>query len=254
MPSSSAIRSRALAYRDSAPATRPPITWARSSSRSAASSYGSRSAAAAAASAAAIQSPASSRAPAATSRARPVSRLSSACRSWAHSPGSGCGPSPRISESATRAAATAPIAWPASRRASISPGEHRQLGRVQPVTVQQVALVPVLDPVTAEHRAQPAHQHRQLVLGPGRRDGVPQRVDQHAGRHGLPGAQRDQLQGQPRLPAAQRLRLDPVHAEVAEHPHRQRPHAPIKSRRCNLTATTAVHAGQETSAEERRSR
>jgi len=87
--------------------------------------------------------------------------------------------------------------------------------------VQQVSLVPALDPVAPEHRAQPAHQHRQLVLGPGRRDGVPQRVDQHPGRHGLPGAQRDQLQGQPRFPAAERLRLDSVHAEVAEHPHRQ---------------------------------
>jgi hypothetical protein len=53
------------------------------------------------------------------------------------------------------------------------PGEHRQLGRVQPVTVEQVALVPVLDPVTAEHRAHPAHQHGQLVLGPGRRGGFP---------------------------------------------------------------------------------
>ena len=110
-------------------------------------------------------------------------------------------------------------------------GEHGQLGRVQPVAVQQVAVVAMLDPVAAQHRAQPAHQHRQLILGPGRRGRVPQRVDQHVGRHGLPAAQREQVQRQPRLPAAERLRLDPVHAEIAQHPHGQRLHAGIKSRR-----------------------
>ena len=110
-------------------------------------------------------------------------------------------------------------------------GEHGQFGRVQPVAVQQVTVVAMLDPVAPQDRAQPAHQDRQLILGPGGRGGVPQRVDQHVGRHGLPGGYREQLQREPRLPAAQRLRLDSVHAEIAEHPHGQRLHAGIKSRR-----------------------
>jgi len=87
----------------------------------------------------------------------------------------------------------------------------------------------MLDPVASQDRTQPAHQDRQLILGPGGRGGVPQRVDQHAGRHGLPAGQREQLQREPRLAAAERLRLDPVHAEIAEHPHGQRLHARIKS-------------------------
>jgi hypothetical protein len=82
----------------------------------------------------------------------------------------------------------------------------------------------VLDPVAAEHRAQPAHQHGELVLGPGGRRVAPQGVDQHVGRHDLAFGQGQQLQRQPRLPAAERLRLDPVHAEIAEHPHGQRLH------------------------------
>src|SRR6266851_5081139 len=36
------------------------------------------------------------------------------------------------------------------------------------------------------------------------------------------------MQCQARLPAAQRLRLQPVHAEVVEHSHRERSHAGIQ--------------------------
>ncbi|HLI40131.1 MAG TPA: hypothetical protein VKV35_00590 [Streptosporangiaceae bacterium] len=108
-------------------------------------------------------------------------------------------------------------------------GEAGQLGRVEPVAAQEVTAVAVLDPVTAEHRTEPADQHGQLVLGPRGRCAGPHRVDEHARRHGLPGGQGQQVQGQPGLLAAQRLRLDPVHAEVAKHPHGQRPHACIKA-------------------------
>ena len=76
--------------------------------------------AAVAASTAAIQSPASSSTPAAAWRARPVSRSRSERLSWAHSPGTGPGSEPRTSESATLAAAAAPMTLPAARRRSIS--------------------------------------------------------------------------------------------------------------------------------------
>jgi hypothetical protein len=112
------------------------------------------------------------------------------------------------------------------------PDQHGQFGRVQPVAVQQVALVAVLDPVPPEDRAEPAHQHRELILRPGRQFAAPERVDQHVGRYGLPVGQREQVQREPGLPAAERLRFNAVHAEIAEHPHGQRPHAGIKSRRC----------------------
>jgi hypothetical protein len=64
-----------------------------------------------------------------------------------------------------------------------------------------------------------------LILGAGRRGALPQGLDEHAGRHGPPGGQREQVQRQPRLPAAERLLLDAVDAEIAEHPHGQRLHA-----------------------------
>jgi hypothetical protein len=96
--------------------------------------------------------------------------------------------------------------------------------------VQQVSLVAMLDPVTPQDRAQPAHQHRQLVLRPCGRGDLPERVDQHIHRHGLSVGQREQVQREPRLPAAECLRLDAVHAEIAEHPHGQRLHGGIKSR------------------------
>ena len=110
-------------------------------------------------------------------------------------------------------------------------GERGQLGRVEPVTDQQVATISVLDPVPAQHRPQPADQHGQLVLGLGRRRVAPQRVDQHVGRHDLALGQGQCAERQPALPAAQGLRLDAVHAEVAQHPQRQRLHAGIKPQR-----------------------
>ena len=78
----------------------------------------------------------------------------------------------------------------------------------------------MLDPVAAEHRAQPAHQDRDLILWPGRRGVTPQGVGQDGGRHDVALGEREQQQRLPRLPAAQGLRLDAVHAEVAEHPDR----------------------------------
>ena len=96
-------------------------------------------------------------------------------------------------------------------------GERGQLGGVEPVGAQQVAAIPVLDPLLAEHRTQAAHQHRELLAWPGRRIMLPQGVDEHVGRHHLPGAEGQVLQRQPRLPTAECLRLDPVHAEFAEH-------------------------------------
>ena len=163
-----------------------------------------------------------------SSRARLARRSRSACLSCAHSPGTGAGPAPRTSESATRAAAAAPthVACPAPALHLL--GEHPQFGRVEPVAVQQVAAVPALDPVAAEHGTQPAHQHGQLIIRPRGRGVPPERVDEHSRRHRLPLRQGQQLQRLPRLPAAERLRLDPVHAEVAEHPHSQRLHAGIK--------------------------
>jgi hypothetical protein len=91
--------------------------------------------------------------------------------------------------------------------------------------VQQVTAVTVFDPVPAEDRAEAAHQHSDLVLGARRRRGAPQGVDEHVDRNGLAFGHGQQLQRQPRLPAAERLRLDPVHAEIAEYPDGQRPHA-----------------------------
>ena len=87
--------------------------------------------------------------------------------------------------------------------------------------MQQVTAVPVLDPVAAKHRAQPAHQHGKLIIGPGGRGVGPEGVDEHVGRDDLLLRQGEQLQRQPRLPAAERLRLDPVHSEITEHPHGQ---------------------------------
>jgi hypothetical protein len=56
----------------------------------------------------------------------------------------------------------------------------------------------------------PSTERRRLIT-------FPQRVDEHVRRHYLPGAEGQLLQRQPRLLAAERLRLDPVHAEFAEH-------------------------------------
>ena len=47
-------------------------------------------------------------------------------------------------------------------------GERSQLGRVEPVTDQHVAAVTALDALPAQHRTQPADQHRHLVLRAGR--------------------------------------------------------------------------------------
>ena len=100
-------------------------------------------------------------------------------------------------------------------------GERGEFGRVEPVADQQVAAVAVLDPVPAQHRPEPADQHGQLILGLGGRRVAPQRVDQHVGRHHLALGQGQHAQRQPALPAAQGLRFDAVHAEVAQHPQRQ---------------------------------
>ena len=81
-------------------------------------------------------------------------------------------------------------------------GELGQLGRVEPVTAQQVTTVVVFDPVPAEDRAQPAHQDGQLVVGPGWWAGVPQSVDQHGRGHRLAVGERQQPQREPGLPAA----------------------------------------------------
>jgi hypothetical protein len=99
-------------------------------------------------------------------------------------------------------------------------GERSQFGSVQPVAAQQVTAVAVVDPVAAEDRAEPAHQHGKLVVGPGGRGVAPQRVGEHGRWHHLPVAERQQLQREPGLPAAQGLRLHTVHAEVAEHSQR----------------------------------
>ena len=98
-------------------------------------------------------------------------------------------------------------------------GERGQFRRVEPVAAEQVTAVAVVDPVAAEDRAQPAHQHGKLVVGPGGRGVAPQRVGEHGRRHRLPVGERQELQRDPGLPAAQCLWRHAVHAEVAEHPH-----------------------------------
>jgi hypothetical protein len=103
-----------------------------------------------------------------------------------------------------------------------------QFGCVKPVVVQDVAAVAVLNALAAEYRPQSAHQHGQLILGPGWRCVAPQGVQQDVRRHRLALGQGQQVQGDPRLPAAEPGGLDAVDAEFAEEPHCERLHGFIK--------------------------
>ena len=124
-----------------------------------------------------------------------------------------------------------------------------QLGRVQPVVVQPVAAVLVADPFpAAEDRAEAADQHRQLVLGAGRGSGGPQRVGQHVGSDDGALAEGQQVQYLAGLAAAQGVRGQPVHAEVAEDPDGQRLHG------AHPTGPRGVAPGQPVAVEGRGSR
>ncbi len=97
-----------------------------------------------------------------------------------------------------------------------------QFGDVEPVGGQRPAAVGPGQPVGAEHRAEAAHEHPDLLDGFGRPVVVgPQDVGHRVGRDGLAPGQGQDLDQRAGLAAAEGAALDPLDLEPAEQPHPQ---------------------------------
>jgi hypothetical protein len=101
-------------------------------------------------------------------------------------------------------------------------GELGQRGQIEPVGVQHIAGRLPRDPVRAEQRAEPAHEHRELV---GRMAGsvvAPDNVSQRVGGHRRAPGDGEATQHPARLAAAQPGQVDALHSQPAEHPYPHR--------------------------------